>query len=74
MYLNFDAVSDANVGRCDRRGLAVMSLSLPKMRLTDKVMMRRIIAAVRHAAAETGRALGHRPHAEPAARRGAARR
>jgi DNA-binding IclR family transcriptional regulator len=58
----------------DGRVLAAVSLSLPKMRLKDKAMGRRIIAAVCHAAAETGRALGHQPDAAPAARRRASGR
>ena len=37
--------------------IAALSLSLPKMRLRDKAMQKQIIAAVRDAAAQTGRAL-----------------
>ena len=37
--------------------IAAISLSLPKMRLRDKVMQKKIITAVRDAAAATGRAL-----------------
>src|SRR5690606_34612287 len=39
----------------DGRVIAAISLSLPKMRLKDKAMAKRIIAAVRQAAADTAR-------------------
>jgi IclR family acetate operon transcriptional repressor len=50
----------APIMAADGRVVAALSLSLPKMRLTDKAMGRRIIQAVRDAAAETSQGLGHR--------------
>ena len=47
----------APVAGPDGRVIAAISLSLPKMRLKDKAMARRIVAAVRKAAAETTRDL-----------------
>ncbi len=41
--------------------VAALSLSLPKMRLRDKVMQKRIVAAVRDAAEQTRKSLGRRP-------------
>jgi len=41
--------------------LAAISLSLPKMRLRDKAMQKRIVAAVRDAAEHTGKSLTRRP-------------
>jgi len=47
----------AAVNGPDGAVVAAISLSLPKMRLRDKAMQKRIITAVRDAAATTGRAL-----------------
>ncbi|MBA2355488.1 MAG: IclR family transcriptional regulator [Luteitalea sp.] len=41
--------------------VAALSLSLPKMRLRDKAMQKRIVAAVRDAAEQTRKSLGRRP-------------
>ena len=41
----------------DAQVIAALSLSLPKMRLRDKAMQKKIIAAVREAATHTGRTL-----------------
>lgn len=41
--------------------VAALSLSLPKMRLRDKAMQKRIVTAVRDAAEHTGRTLAKRP-------------
>ncbi len=47
----------APVNAPDGMAIAALSLSLPKMRLSDKAMQKGIIAAVRDAAAQTSKAL-----------------